>query len=181
MDHQGEAAYYATCLHAAVEFVMRLETNATAGGANANHSGMNDTVETTSTGNPGMDPTTTNTATTKMAASVGMSTGTVGHLQGMAVNGDDDGVKPLNSVISSNDGSSGYAYDSHGQVITHADTGLQGSEPEPDDPMDDDQDDQALREQDQAKQYDDDVVAVARLGEWLREQQTMEDALVLLQ
>ena len=38
-----------------------------------------------------------------------------------------------------------------------------------------------MREQDQARQYDDDVMAVARLGEWLREQQTMEDALVLLQ
>jgi hypothetical protein len=34
---------------------------------------------------------------------------------------------------------------------------------------------------DEARQYDDDVMAVARLGEWLREQQTMEDALVLLQ
>jgi hypothetical protein len=30
-------------------------------------------------------------------------------------------------------------------------------------------------------QYEDDVGAVARLGDWLREQQTMEDALVLLQ
>ena len=33
----------------------------------------------------------------------------------------------------------------------------------------------------QQQQYEDDVAAVAALGEWLREQQTVEDARSLLQ
>ena len=87
LDHQGEAAYYATCLHAAVEFLMRLNV---------------------------------------APAGPGDAFGAEGHEAG------------------------GGAGDGAG----------------------DDSD---------AQQYEDDVAAVAALGDWLREQQTVEDARVLLQ
>ena len=145
---------------------MRLQTNTTATttASNTNHSYVTDTIV--------MKPTTTTVTATNMTDSVGLTEAQVPEMTGGMAESD-------RGVSGSNDGKMD-GYSSHNQVITHTDTSSHDPELELDDPIDDDQDD-AMREQDQARQYDDDVMAVARLGEWLREQQTMEDALVLLQ
>jgi hypothetical protein len=96
LDHQGEAAYYATCLHAAVEFVMRLNT--------AEH--LVDEEHNNKSSN---------------------------------------GAASLSSSVDAMDGA------------------VDGAE------------------EAEQQQYEDDVAAVAALGEWLREQQTVEDARSLLQ
>ena len=178
MDHQGEAAYYATCLHAAVEFIMRLQTTATTTATTATTATT--TVITTSTSTIGTSTVTSVTGNSNIdrPSGLGVAKGVGGigdPLLGMFADGD----------VSNAMTQSEYEEDRH-QVITQADKGLHDLEPELDDLLDDQDQDPASREQeqdedDQAKQYDDDVVAVARLGEWLREQQTMEDALVLLQ
>jgi len=101
LDHQGEAAYYATCLHAAVEFVMRLNT--------AQH---------------------------------------LSHLSDEEQHNNNSNSNGAASLCSSTDAMNG---------------AMDGTE---------------VAEQ---QQYEDDVAAVAALGEWLREQQTVEDARSLLQ
>lgn len=140
---------------------MRLQTNTntnttkTAIGTN-NSAGNNNTTGTsgTTSATAGMDSTTMTATATEMTVSVGSDNTRTSYPGMTGLNGDGDG-------------------------IPHTDTSPQDFEPELDDPIEDQED--ALREHDQARQYDDDVMAVARLGEWLREQQTMEDALVLLQ
>ena len=143
---------------------MRLQTNTTATPSDTNHSNVTDTA--------GMKPTTMTGTTLNMTDSVGLTEAQVPEMTGGMAESD-------RGVSGSNDGKMD-GCSSHNQVISHTDTSSHDPELELDDPIDDDQDD-SMREQDQARQYDDDVMAVARLGEWLREQQTMEDALVLLQ
>lgn len=161
---------------------MRLQTNNTntttttaTGTGNLNH-GNGNVIDPS-----GMKSTTTTMTTTKMTDTVviGLTEAQV-VTETMSGGGMTESVRDVSS--GNNDGYSSSS-SSHSQVLGHTETSSHDPEPEVDDLIDD-QDDDAMREQDQAttrQSYDDDVMAVARLGEWLREQQTMEDALVLLQ
>lgn len=139
---------------------MRLQTNTNA----------NTTTTATGTANSGVNSNTTAGPSGTISATAGMdSAATIPTATEMTASVGVDNTRTFYTGLTGiND-----------QITPHTDTSPQDLEPELDDPIDDHED--VLREHDQARQYDDDVVAVARLGEWLREQQTMEDALVLLQ
>ena len=181
-DHQGEAAYYTTCLHAAVEFVMRLSppTDTPTAVGTVTHSGRSqhdiDRYRSSPNGVEGVEG--GESALFRSAASDAAATAstetdthltahphshTHTHTDGPSTGADTDAATSAGpSEPHQRSGSSMCSAEEDEEARARV---LQG--------LDEEYAAQA--------QYDDDVQAVARLGEWLREQQTVEDALVLLQ